>query len=81
MKEYKRLWVILAIIMIGSFTVLGYFGKEVYNERPPIPTAFVSEDGKTIYTEEDIYAGQTAWQSIGGMSIGSIWVSKKQMGD
>ncbi len=73
MKEYKRLWVILAIIMIGSFTVLGYFGKEVYNERPPIPTAFVSEDGKTVYTEEDIYAGQTAWQSIGGMSIGSIW--------
>ena len=73
MKEYKRLWVILAIIMIGAFTVLGYFGKEVYNERPPIPTAFVSEDGKTVYTEEDIYAGQTAWQSIGGMSIGSIW--------
>ena len=60
MKEYKRLWVILAIIMIGAFTVLGYFGKEVYNERPPIPTAFVSEDGKTVYTEEDIYAGQTA---------------------
>ena len=59
MKEYKRLWVILAIIMIGAFTVLGYFGKEVYNERPPIPTAFVSEDGKTVYTEEDIYAGQT----------------------
>ena len=29
MKEYKRLWVILAIIMIGSFTVLGYSGKEV----------------------------------------------------
>lgn len=73
MKEYKRLWVILAIILIGAFTVLGYFGKEVYNERPPIPTAFVSESGKVIYTEQDIYDGQSAWQGIGGMSIGSVW--------
>ncbi|MDO4636678.1 MAG: nitric-oxide reductase large subunit [Lautropia sp.] len=73
MKEYKRLWVILAIILIGSFTVLGYFGKEVYNGRPPIPSAFVSESGKIIYSEQDIHDGQSAWQSIGGMSVGSVW--------
>ena len=73
MKQYKRLWVILAIIMIGSFTLLGYFGKEVYNERPPIPTAFVDQHGKVIYSEADIYAGQSAWQGIGGMSVGSVW--------
>ena len=36
MKEYKRLWMILGLIMVGSFTLLGYFGKEIYNERPPI---------------------------------------------
>ena len=57
MKEYKRLWMILGLIMVGSFTLLGYFGKEVYNERPPIPAEFVDESGKTIYTEADILAG------------------------
>ena len=73
MKEYKRLWMILGLIMVGSFTLLGYFGKEVYNERPPIPAEFVDESGKTIYTEADILAGQSAWQSIGGMSVGTVW--------
>ena len=73
MKEYKRLWIILGLIMVGSFTLLGYFGKEVYNERPPIPAEFVDESGKTIYTEADILAGQSAWQSIGGMSVGTVW--------
>ena len=73
MKEYKRLWVILGLIMIGSFIILGYFGKEIYNERPPIPAEFVDESGKTIYTEADILAGQSAWQSIGGMSVGTVW--------
>ena len=73
MKEYKRLWIILGLIMIGSFIILGYFGKEIYNERPPIPAEFVDESGKTIYTEADILAGQSAWQSIGGMSVGTVW--------
>ena len=73
MKEYKRLWMILGLIMVGSFILLGYFGKEIYNERPPIPAEFVDESGKTIYTEADILAGQSAWQSIGGMSVGTVW--------
>ena len=73
MKEYKRLWMILGLIMVGSFILLGYFGKEIYNERPPIPAEFVDERGKTIYTEADILAGQSAWQSIGGMSVGTVW--------
>ena len=73
MKEYKRLWIILGLIMIGSFIILGYFGKEVYNERPPIPAEFVDENGKTLYTEQDIMDGQSAWQSIGGMSVGTVW--------
>ena len=73
MKEYKRLWIILGLIMIGSFIILGYFGKEVYNERPPIPAEFVDENGKTLYTEQDIMDGQSAWQAIGGMSVGTVW--------
>lgn len=73
MKEYKKLWITLAIILVGAFTVLGYFGKEVYNERPPLPQQFVSEDGEVIYTYDDIMQGQSAWQSIGGMSVGSVW--------
>jgi len=73
MKEYKRLWMILGLIMVGSFILLGYFGKEIYNERPPLPAGLVAESGKTHYTQAEILAGQSAWQSIGGMSVGTVW--------
>ena len=73
MKEYKRLWSLLAVILIGSFTVLGYFGKEIWEGKPPIPARFVSESGEVVFTYEDIMAGQAAWQSIGGMSVGTVW--------
>ena len=73
MKEYKGLWILLGVVLALAFAVLGYFGKEIYNERPPLPEAFVSDNGTVIYTREDILAGQSAWQSIGGMSVGTVW--------
>ena len=33
----------------------------------------MSADGDTLMTEESILDGQTAWQSVGGMQLGSIW--------
>lgn len=73
MKNYKLLWISLAIVMTLTFTLLGYFGREVYKEAPPIPEYFVDENGEVLYSKEDIFAGQRAWQSIGGMAVGSVW--------
>jgi nitric oxide reductase subunit B len=33
----------------------------------------MSTDGNVIATEESVLDGQTAWQSVGGMQLGSIW--------
>lgn len=73
MKTYKRMWIVLCAITVLSFTLLGYLGKEVYNEKPPIPEQFVSPSGEVLFTKADILNGQSAWQSIGGMALGSIW--------
>ena len=73
MNSYKRLWSILGVLVIAAFILLGFLGKEVYNERPPIPEQFVSEDGSVVYTKQNIMDGQSAWLSIGGMSVGSVW--------
>ena len=73
MNSYKRLWAILAVLVFGSFILLGLLGKEIYNEKPPVPEAFVTESGETIITKQDIMDGQSAWLSIGGMSVGSVW--------
>nr|WP_246434976.1 nitric-oxide reductase large subunit [Quisquiliibacterium transsilvanicum] len=59
--------------MAVTFGLLGYYGAEVYRSAPPIPDKVVTADGRVLYTEDDILDGQTAWQSVGGMQLGSIW--------
>lgn len=73
MAKYRRLWFLLIAIVGVTFTLLGYFGAEVYRAAPPIPDRVVSANGDTLMTEESILDGQTAWQSVGGMQLGSIW--------
>ncbi|WP_188150289.1 nitric-oxide reductase large subunit [Teredinibacter waterburyi] len=73
MKDYKRLWWSLIGVVGVTFSILGYFGTEIYRVAPPIPEAFQSSQGEIVTTNKQILDGQTAWQSIGGMELGSIW--------
>src|SRR5690606_10083921 len=73
MREYKKLWLLLAVVLVVTFGVLGWSGVEVYRQVPPIPSKVVTTSGQQIMTEEEILDGQTAWQSTGGMQVGSIW--------
>ncbi|OZB14904.1 MAG: nitric oxide reductase large subunit [Marinobacter sp. 34-60-7] len=73
MAEYRKLWWVLIAVLALTFSILGYFGAEVYRSAPPIPDQVVTTDGNLLMTEESILDGQTAWQSVGGMQLGSIW--------
>lgn len=73
MGEYRKLWFILIGVLTVTFSLLGYFGAEVYRNAPPIPAQVVSEAGEVLMTHDSILDGQTAWQSVGGMQLGSIW--------
>ena len=70
---YKKLWWLLLAVLTLTFTLLGYLGTEIYKQAPPIPGRVVTTDGKLVSTKEKILDGQTAWQSIGGMQLGSIF--------
>ena len=72
MQLYKKYWLALLAVLIVTFSILGYYGKEIYREAPPIPEQVVTDSGQTIYTSESILQGQSAWQSVGGMELGSI---------
>jgi nitric oxide reductase subunit B len=72
-RSYKNLWVSLIFVLIASFSVLGYYGKEIYRQAPPIPEFVVDESGKVLFTGKDIKEGQQVWQSTGGQELGSIW--------
>jgi nitric oxide reductase subunit B len=73
MNTYKKLWWTLFSVLAITFAILGYFGTEIYKVAPPIPQAFQTVDGRIYTTEEKILDGQTAWQSVGGMQLGSVW--------
>ncbi|EKZ97929.1 nitric oxide reductase large subunit [Cupriavidus sp. HMR-1] len=73
MGPYKKLWFLLIAVLAVTFSLLGYYGAEVYRQAPPVPAKVVTSDGATLFTGDEILDGQTAWQSVGGMQLGSIW--------
>lgn len=72
MGQYKKLWYLLFAVLTVCFTILGYMGVEVYKKAPPYPEQVVTSSGQVIMTKEDILSGQSAWQTTGGMEVGSI---------
>lgn len=73
MGNYRKLWFTLIGVLIVTFSLLGYYGAEVYRTAPPIPAKIATAGGEILYTHDSILDGQTAWQSVGGMQLGSIW--------
>jgi nitric oxide reductase subunit B len=73
MTNTKKLWTILAALLVVSFGVLLWTGDQIHRKAPPMPDRVVSSDGSVIYTRADIEKGRQVWQSFGGMQLGSIW--------
>ena len=78
--SYKRYWVALAIVILGSFAVLGSVGRKMISEAPPIPDVYTT-DGQLLFTGSSITDGQGVWQSIGGQEIGTVWGHGAYVGD
>lgn len=73
MGEYRKLWWTLFLTLGITFGILGWAGVEVYRQAPPIPQQVVAANGAVLMTQDDILNGQSAWQSTGGMQLGSVW--------
>lgn len=73
MNKEKKLWIGFALVIVLSFSVLLYYGYDIYQQSPPIPEKVVAADGTTVFTRQQIKNGQNVWQSIGGQEVGSVW--------
>ena len=60
MGPYKKLWFTLIGVLIVTFSLLGYYGTEVYRQAPPIPAQVLAQDGRQLFDREGILEGQTA---------------------
>jgi nitric oxide reductase subunit B len=73
MMKTRNLWKGFIAVMVFSFAVLLWYGREIYREAPPVPVKVVTEDGTALFTGQDIKDGQNIWQSIGGQEVGTVW--------
>jgi nitric oxide reductase subunit B len=71
--NYRRLWISLITVLVLSFSVLGYYGYEIYMKAPPLPTKVVTASGQLVFSGADIQTGQNVWQSMGGQEVGTVW--------
>ena len=68
-----RLWIAFVLVLMVSFTILGWIGSRINAEKPPIPDRVVTTDATVLIDNGQIESGQNVWQSMGGMEVGSIW--------
>jgi nitric oxide reductase subunit B len=69
----RRLWWAFWIVVVVSFTVLGWVGGRIYQEQPPVPTRVVTTGGTEVIAPDEILDGQAVWRAMGGMEVGSVW--------
>lgn len=73
MKTRTSLWRWLGLVFVLSFAALGYLGWQIHLSAPPIPKAVLADDGKVLFTGEQIQRGQQVWLASGGQQQGSVW--------
>jgi len=69
----RKLWLGFALVLVVSFSVLGWAGVRIYQQAPPVPERVVTTEGQVLIGPGEIHTGQNVWQSLGGMEVGSIW--------
>jgi nitric oxide reductase subunit B len=69
----RRHWVALAVVLVGSFAVLGGYEPRIRSMAPPIPERVVTDGGRIVFDGGAILRGQNVYQSLGGQEVGSIW--------
>ena len=62
----------VALVLLFGFLVMGILAYRTYTDSMPLPAQVVSTDGKTLFTEEDITAGQETFLRRGLQQYGSI---------
>ena len=74
MTNTNRLWKVLAALMVVSFGILLYFGREIYVSAPPIPAAVQDDDRRdAVHARAVRHRAGRSGRRIGGQQMGSIW--------
>lgn len=62
----------IALVMVFGFFVMGMLAARTYTDSMPLPDRVVGQDGQTVYTADDVTAGQQIFLRRGLQQYGSI---------
>src|SRR5690606_37982733 len=68
----KNWWLPMMLIFIISLAGVTFIGFETYDKAPPIPD-FVSENGQTVISQQDILNGQELFHRYALMEYGRFF--------
>jgi nitric oxide reductase subunit B len=68
----RQAYSILITVIVISGIVLIWGTVKTYEHIPPLPAEFISENGDLLFSQDDIRAGQAAFQKRNLMSFGTI---------
>ena len=61
------------LVMAAGFAVLIWVSVRSYVDAPPVPDLVTNQAGETVFTHDDIMAGQQVFLKYGLMENGTIW--------
>ncbi len=62
----------IALVMVFGFFVMGMLAARTYTDSMPLPDRVVGQDGQTVYTADEVTAGQQIFLRRGLQQYGSI---------
>jgi len=62
----------IALVMVFGFLVMGMLAARTYTDSMPLPDRVVGADGQTVYTADEVTAGQQVFLRRGLQQYGSI---------
>lgn len=68
----KKWWITLSVIFLISFTGVFLIARHTYTDAPPIPN-YKAENGKVVFSVDDILEGQAVFQQYALMDYGSMF--------
>ncbi len=69
----KARWWLLLLVLLGGFGVLGWGGRQIVQNAPPIPQHVLAADGSELVGPGQILDGQQSYLGHGGQDIGTVW--------
>ncbi len=69
----SRVRAVLLFVLALAFGVLIFGGVLIHRDKPPVPERVATQDGRVLFTGDDIKAGQRHYFTRGGQHMGSIW--------